>query len=141
MTKADPGIGRAQKPDLGTTFEMAIERIGPTHELSFRWHPLTTGGDYAAEPPTLITFELEEAANSTKLTITESGAGQPWIEQAISRCLWRPRGIALPIEKYLKSAMDLKPWHGSPERADDRGRARPVSHRSRTNRAGGETNA
>lgn len=69
------------------------------------------------------------------------GTGQPWAEQAISRCLRRPREIALPTGKYLISAIDLEPWHGSPERADDRGRARPVSPRSRRNRAGGETNA
>ncbi len=119
-TKADPGIGRAQKPYLGTTFELIIDRVEPMRRFSFRWHPLATGqgADYPAEPATLVAFELEEAADGTKVTITESGTGQParraaaeqpWTEQAISRCLWRPREIALLVEKFLAGAMDLRP--------------------------------
>lgn len=118
--RADPGIGRAQRPYLGTTFELSIDRVEPMRRLSFSWHPLATdhGAGYPAEPTTLIAFELEGAAGGTKLTITESGTGQPargaraeppWTDQAVSRCLWRPREIALLLEKFLAGAVDLRP--------------------------------
>jgi Uncharacterized conserved protein len=130
-TRADAGIGRAQKPYLGTTFEFSIDSVEPMRRFSFRWHPLATdqAADYPGEPTTLVAFELEEAAGGTRLTITESGidqipparrgtaaaaAEQPWTEQAISRCLWRPGEIAFLVEKFLAGAVDLRPQNPSP---------------------------
>lgn len=136
-TRADAGIGRAQKPYLGTTFELRVDRVEPMRWFSFDWHPLATGQGtkYPAEPRTLVTFRLDEAGSSgdITLTITESGTGeparpagtgqpaagqpwtgqpwtgQPWTEQAVSRCLWRPREMALLLEKFLAGAADLRP--------------------------------
>jgi uncharacterized protein YndB with AHSA1/START domain len=131
-TRVDAGIGRAQKPYLGTTFELSVDRVEPMRWFSFDWHPLTTGqgAAYPAEPRTLVTFRLREAgtAGDVELTITESGTGQaprragtgqpstdkpwteqPWTEQAVSRCLWRPREMTLLIEKFLEGAMDQRP--------------------------------
>jgi uncharacterized protein YndB with AHSA1/START domain len=114
-TKSHPGLGRTQQPYLGSTFTISIDRIDPPRTLSFRWQPVATasGDSYPAEPVTLVSFELDEIAGGTRLTITESGAiaGQQWADQAVSRCLWRPRELAMLVEKFLSGARDLRPTH------------------------------
>jgi 2-polyprenyl-6-methoxyphenol hydroxylase-like FAD-dependent oxidoreductase/uncharacterized protein YndB with AHSA1/START domain len=74
-TQVDPAVAKAQEPYRGFSFEIAIERVEPMRLLSFRWHPyaIERGVDYSSEPTTLVTFELEEAADGTRLAITESG--------------------------------------------------------------------
>jgi uncharacterized protein YndB with AHSA1/START domain len=59
----------------GMPFEMVIDRIEPGRLFSFRWHPygIDPNYDYSDEPMTLIEFELEEVAEGTRLTVTESG--------------------------------------------------------------------
>jgi uncharacterized protein YndB with AHSA1/START domain len=56
-------------------FEMIIDRIEPQRLFSWRWHPYAVNpeADYSAETPTLVVCELEEIAEGTVLTITESG--------------------------------------------------------------------
>lgn len=74
-TKVDPTVAKQQEPYAGTPFEWNVETIEPPHRISFRWHPFAVekGHDYSAEPTTLITFELHEEADGTRVTITESG--------------------------------------------------------------------
>lgn len=57
------------------TMTLWIEAMEPERLFSFRWHPyaIEPGVDYSAEPTTLVTFTLEDAAGGTKLTIVESG--------------------------------------------------------------------
>ncbi len=57
------------------TFEIAIERMEPERLLSWRWHPhpIDPKLDYSVEPTTLVVFELEETAEGTLLTVSESG--------------------------------------------------------------------
>jgi uncharacterized protein YndB with AHSA1/START domain len=57
------------------TFEVWIERVEPQRLISWRWHPAAVeqGVDYSAEPTTLVTFELEDAAGGTLLSVVESG--------------------------------------------------------------------
>src|SRR5450432_3965974 len=104
-TNSHPGLGRAQQAYLGSTFMISIDLIDPPRILSFRWQPVATasGERYPAEPVTLVSFELNEIAGGTELTITESGAitDQQWTDQAVSRCLWRPRELAMLVEKFL----------------------------------------
>ena len=52
-----------------------IETMEPERFFSFRWHPyaIEPGVDYSAEPTTLVSFTLEDAAGGTRLTIVESG--------------------------------------------------------------------
>ncbi|MEJ7758590.1 MAG: SRPBCC family protein [Gemmatimonadaceae bacterium] len=52
-----------------------IETIEPERSFSFRWHPYAVENDvdYSAEPPTLVSFTLEDLGESTRLTIVESG--------------------------------------------------------------------
>jgi uncharacterized protein YndB with AHSA1/START domain len=57
------------------TFDITIERMEPERLISWRWHPhpIDPAVDYAAEPTTLVTFELQDAPEGTLLTVVESG--------------------------------------------------------------------
>lgn len=57
------------------TIEITIEAMEPERRFAWRWHPHATDPkrDYANEPTTLVTFELEEVPEGTRLTVTESG--------------------------------------------------------------------
>ena len=111
-TDSHPGLGRAQQPYLGSTFRISIDRFDPPRGLAFRWQPVTTGAgeSYPAEPVTLVSFQVDAIAGGSRLTITESAAeaGQTWTDQAVSRCLWRPRELAMLVEKFLTGAKDLR---------------------------------
>jgi uncharacterized protein YndB with AHSA1/START domain len=56
-------------------WDITIDRMEPERLFSWRWHPAAVepGVDYAAEPTTLVVFELAEVADGTRLTVTESG--------------------------------------------------------------------
>ena len=60
------------------TWDITIERMEPERVFSWRWHPhaVEAGVDYSAESPTLVVFELEDAAGGTMLTVVESGFDQ-----------------------------------------------------------------
>ena len=57
------------------TLTIWIEKMEPEQLFSYRWHPyaIDANVDYSAEPSTLVTFTLEDAAGGTRLTIVESG--------------------------------------------------------------------
>ena len=57
------------------TMTIWIETMETERRFAFRWHPyaIEAGVDYSAEPTTLVTFTLEDAADGTRLTIVESG--------------------------------------------------------------------
>ncbi len=57
------------------TFEVTVEQVVPERLLSFRWHPhpVPPEKDYSSEPTTLVTFELSEVDEGTRLTVVESG--------------------------------------------------------------------
>jgi uncharacterized protein YndB with AHSA1/START domain/uncharacterized damage-inducible protein DinB len=57
------------------TITLWIETMDPERLFSFRWHPyaIDASVDYSAEPTTLVSFTLEDAAGGTRLTIVESG--------------------------------------------------------------------
>lgn len=57
------------------TVTLWIESLQPERLFSFRWHPyaIDEGVDFSAEPTTLVSFTLGEAAAGTRLTIVESG--------------------------------------------------------------------
>ena len=60
------------------TLEVHIERMDAEHLFSYRWHPYAVDPkqDYSSEPMTLVEFVLEEIAEGTRLTVTESGFDQ-----------------------------------------------------------------
>jgi uncharacterized protein YndB with AHSA1/START domain len=57
------------------TVTIWIEKMEPERFFSFRWHPyaIEPEVDFSAEPTTLVSFTLEEAAGGTQLSIVESG--------------------------------------------------------------------
>jgi uncharacterized protein YndB with AHSA1/START domain len=60
------------------TFDVQVERMEPEHLFSMRWHPyaIDPQQDYSHEPTTLVTFELEEVPQGTRIKVTESGFDQ-----------------------------------------------------------------
>ncbi len=72
-TQVDPEIAKFQEPYVGMRCEFRIERIVPLELLAFRWHPGADPDLGPDAPTTLVTFELEEVPEGTRLTITESG--------------------------------------------------------------------
>ncbi len=52
-----------------------VKAIEPEKFFSYTWHPYAIDPkvDYTKEEPTLVEFRLEPIANSTLLTVTESG--------------------------------------------------------------------
>jgi uncharacterized protein YndB with AHSA1/START domain len=57
------------------TFQLWVEALRPTTLFSFRWHPFAIDPthDYSQDPKTLVTFELADLDDGTRLTITETG--------------------------------------------------------------------
>ncbi len=57
------------------TLEILVEKVEPEDYFSYRWHPYAVDPavDYKAEPTTLVEFRLQETADGTAVTITESG--------------------------------------------------------------------
>ena len=74
-TTANAEIAKAQKEYEGAAFEITVETMEPERLFSFRWHPFAVDRDvdYSTEPTTLVAFSLEEVADGTILTVTESG--------------------------------------------------------------------
>jgi uncharacterized protein YndB with AHSA1/START domain len=108
-TKVDAEIAKAQEPHAGKAFEWTVERIEPPRLISFRWHPFAVepNFDYSQEPTTLVTFELEETAEGTKLTISESGFDRIPLERRLKAFAANEQGWhaqAQLIAKYLAGA-------------------------------------
>ena len=58
------------------TFDIIVEEMVPERRFAWRWHPhaVEKGVDYSAEPRTLVTFTLEDAAGGgTLVRVVESG--------------------------------------------------------------------
>lgn len=72
-TQVDDEIAKEQEPYVGMRCDLMIERVVPLKLLAFRWHPGADPDTGPNAPTTLVTFELEELAGGTRLTITESG--------------------------------------------------------------------
>lgn len=105
-TKVDPEIGKHQEAYAGVEFVILVERIEPMHLFSFRWHPYEPepGSDPVEQPMTLVTFELEDAADGTLLTITESGFDSVPLEKRATAFTSNEQGWQMQarlIEKYL----------------------------------------
>jgi uncharacterized protein YndB with AHSA1/START domain len=108
-TIVDPEVAKLQEPHRGTAFEFAVERIEPQRIFSFRWHPyaIDKGVDYSKEPSTLVMFELQEVAEGTMLTVTESGFDRIPIERRAKAFAANDGGWSHQmklIEKYLALA-------------------------------------
>ncbi|MEZ4359170.1 MAG: SRPBCC family protein [Kofleriaceae bacterium] len=87
-TQVDDAIAKHQEPYVGLPCELRIERVVAPRLFSFRWHPGADPDAGPDAPTTLVTFELEEVAGGTRLTITEAGFS------------------ALPLERRAKAFAD-----------------------------------
>jgi uncharacterized protein YndB with AHSA1/START domain len=90
-------------------FEIEVERMEPERLFAWRWHPnaVEPGVDYSAEPTTLVSFELTEVAEGTRLTLVESGFdGIPLSRRATAYRGndegWTHQMVA--VERYLSGA-------------------------------------
>jgi uncharacterized protein YndB with AHSA1/START domain len=77
-TQVDAEVAKAQEPHKGKPIDITVDRIDPLRHFSFRWNPLAVDRslDASKEPSTLVEFDLEEVADGTRLTVTESGFDQ-----------------------------------------------------------------
>ena len=105
-TTVDAEVAKRQEAYKGHRFEFAVDRIEPTRLFSFRWHPfaMDSSVDYSKEPSTLVVFQLDEVADGTKLTVTESGFDQIPLERRAKAFAANEGGWAAQmtlIEKYL----------------------------------------
>ncbi|MBN1240990.1 MAG: SRPBCC family protein [Gammaproteobacteria bacterium] len=105
-TKMDAEVAKSQEAYAGVEFVILVERIEPMGLLSFRWHPyeLEADRDPMQEPMTLVTFDLEEAAEGTMLTITESGFDAVPLEKRAQAFASNEQGWEIQsrlIEKYV----------------------------------------
>jgi uncharacterized protein YndB with AHSA1/START domain len=89
--------------------EMTIERMEPERLFTWRWHPnaVEPGVDYSDEPTTLVSFELTDVAEGTRLTVVESGFdGIPLARRAAAYRGndggWTQQLVA--IERYLSGS-------------------------------------
>jgi uncharacterized protein YndB with AHSA1/START domain len=105
-TKVDPEVAKLQQPYDGRAFNIAIEKLDPEREFSFRWHPfaIDVDVDYAGQPTTLVVFVLNEVSEGVLLTITESGFEQVPLERRAKAFAANEGGWthqAKLLEKYL----------------------------------------
>lgn len=105
-TTVDPEVAKSQEPYQGFLFEFAVDRVEPMQLFSFQWHPfaIDSAVDYSKEPTTLVAFQLEEVADGTMLTVTESGFDQIPLERRAKAFAANEGGWAAQItliEKYL----------------------------------------
>jgi uncharacterized protein YndB with AHSA1/START domain len=116
-TEVDPEVAALQRPYVGVPFELRVERMEPMRLLSFRWHPgaVEPGVDYSKEPMTLVTFELEELAQVTRLTLTESGFDRLAVERATKAREGNERGwdmqlklIAAYLARHVQPALQAQ---------------------------------
>ena len=108
-TTVNAEIAKAQKAHEGLAFEITIEKVDPERLFSLRWHPYAVepGVDYSAEPTTLVTFALEEAAGGVMLTVTESGFDQIPLARRAKAFTNNEQGwgvVVKLIEEYLAQA-------------------------------------
>jgi uncharacterized protein YndB with AHSA1/START domain len=108
-SQADAEMAKAQKPHEGKPFDIVVAQIEPERLFSFRWHPyaVTPGAEYSAEPTTLIEFVLEEVADGTMLTLTESGFDGIPLDRRAKAFSGNEQGWSMQmkaIEKYLANA-------------------------------------
>jgi uncharacterized protein YndB with AHSA1/START domain len=72
-TQVDPDVAKQQEPYVGLRCVLFVERVEPETLLSFRWHPGADADPAPDAPTTLVTFQLADEGESTRLTIVESG--------------------------------------------------------------------
>jgi uncharacterized protein YndB with AHSA1/START domain len=105
-TAVDADVAKAQEPYKGMPFDITIDRMEPERLFSFRWHPYAVerNVDYSSEPTTLVVFTLEDVADGTRLTVTESGFDKIPLERRAQAFTANEQGWGMMVSliaKYL----------------------------------------
>lgn len=105
-TTVDSEVAKLQESYRGIAFDIFVQEIEQMRRFSFRWHPCAVDPsvDYSKEPTTLVVFELEEAAEGTMLTISESGFDQIPLERRAKAFTANEGGWGIQtrlVEKYV----------------------------------------
>jgi uncharacterized protein YndB with AHSA1/START domain len=106
-TQVDPEVARHQEPYRGMRFLMMIERVEPERHFAFCWHPGEDPDTGPDAPTTLVTFELEETAGGTRLTLVESGFDRIPLERRAKAFADNEQGWQVQlslIARYLDAA-------------------------------------
>ena len=85
-------------------FEITVEQMQPQDLFSYRWHPhpIDATVDYSTEPTTLVEFRLEENADGTHLTVTESGFERLSPERRALTIVSNAKGWASQMERIRR---------------------------------------
>jgi uncharacterized protein YndB with AHSA1/START domain len=87
-------------------FDVIIDEMVSERRFAWRWHPnaLDASVDYSAEPRTLVTFTLEDAANGeTLLRVVESGFDALPASRRAAAFLGNSNGWRGQLQKRLPS--------------------------------------
>ena len=106
-----PARGRITYPGYEhLTFEVQVERMEPERLFSLRWHPYAVDPkqDYSKEPTTLVTFELEDAPEGTRLKVTESGFDQIPVARRSEAYRMNSEGWAEQVQNIARYVGDSK---------------------------------
>ena len=90
-------------------FEITVERMEPERLITWRWHPnaVEPGVDYSTEPTTLVSFELTDVPEGTRLTVVESGFDGIPLSRRATAYRGNDEGWAqqlVAIERYLSGS-------------------------------------
>jgi uncharacterized protein YndB with AHSA1/START domain len=83
-------------------FYVIIERMEPEHTFSWRWHPGSANVD--EDGTTLVEFHLEEVAEGTLLTVTETGFDRISLERRAKAFEENVRGWEEQLESLSRYA-------------------------------------
>jgi len=106
-----PARGRILYPGYEhLMFEIQVERIEPEHLFSYRWHPYAVdpNHDYSSEPTTLVTFELSEVPEGTRVKVTESGFDRIPIERRAEALRMNSGGWEAQMQNIARYAGEAK---------------------------------
>jgi uncharacterized protein YndB with AHSA1/START domain len=106
-----PARGRILHPGYEhLTFEIQVERIEPEHLFSYRWHPYAVDPkhDYSSEPTTLVTFELSEVPEGTRVKVIESGFDRIPLERRAEAFRMNSGGWEAQMQNIARYAGEAK---------------------------------
>jgi uncharacterized protein YndB with AHSA1/START domain len=79
----------------GTAFTLEIVEKVPQERFSWRWHP---GHADVGDPPTTVTFILEEVPGGTRIRVTESGFERISLERRAKAFEGNSKGWAIQMQ-------------------------------------------
>jgi len=106
-----PARGRILHPGYEhLTFEIQVECIEPEHLFSYRWHPYAVDlkHDYSSEPTTLVTFELSEVPEGTRVKVIESGFDRIPLERRAEAFRMNSGGWEAQMQNIARYAGEAK---------------------------------